>query len=132
MTISADGLEYLDEDACFDLAATGAIGRVVLVSGGVAAVFPVNYQLVGRDVVFRTGEGTKLRAARGRAVTFEVDDFDRDSHTGWSVIMVGPMSQCGPAESDRAHALGLYPWAGGHRPYTLKIRPEFVSGRRLI
>jgi uncharacterized protein len=39
------------------------------------AYSPVNYLIDGDDIVFRTGEGTRLDAARsGALVTFEVDD----------------------------------------------------------
>jgi uncharacterized protein len=39
--------------------------------------FPVNYFIMGDDILFRTGEGTKLDAARsGALVTIEADDTD--------------------------------------------------------
>ena len=51
---------------------------------------PVAYHLDDEEVVFRTKNGSKLAAATRHAVVgFEVDDFDLQAHTGWSVLGVG-------------------------------------------
>src|SRR5436853_6893196 len=66
-----EGLEILDEAECRSLLELHHFGRVIVVTSGAAAVFPVNYGVVGGDVGFFTGEGTKLReAARAAMGTF--------------------------------------------------------------
>ena len=51
------------------------------------AIFPVNYALLDGEIVFMTGEGTKLRAALERAVVaFQVDHIDEADAAGWSVM----------------------------------------------
>jgi len=68
-----DGIGVLDEAECLELLSRSSIGRVAVTIGAVPAVFPVNFRLVDRSIVFRTGTGTKLDAAvRHAVVAFEV------------------------------------------------------------
>lgn len=111
----------MDRRECLSAAATRAIGRVAVTSEALPAVFPVSFELLDEDVVFRTGAGTTLAAAvRNAVVAFEVDDIDPVSRTGWSVLIVG-----------RAEELTSEPWALGRRGRYVRIRSELVSGRRL-
>ena len=48
------------------------------------------YALLEGYVVFRTAPGEKLiAAALNREVVFEIDSYDVETHTGWSVNIVG-------------------------------------------
>jgi nitroimidazol reductase NimA-like FMN-containing flavoprotein (pyridoxamine 5'-phosphate oxidase superfamily) len=133
MGIVIEGLEILDELECLDLLRAVRVGRVAVCQGGIAAVLPVTYVLVGRDVFFFTGRGTKWAAALGQqTITFEVDDFDVGTESGWSVMVVGRAVAASPAATARAEALGLYPWAAGARHYLVRLRPDQISGRRLL
>ena len=77
MPLTDNGLELLTPDQCQDLLARSGVGRVGVTVAALPAIFPVNYALLGDDIVFLTGEGTKLRAAADRAVVaFQVDGFD--------------------------------------------------------
>lgn len=85
-----EGLELLDEDAALMLLAGGDVGRVGITIGAMPAIFPVNYRVIDGAVVFRTSAGSKMSAAAmGAVVAFEVDDYERDSRSGWSVLVVG-------------------------------------------
>jgi nitroimidazol reductase NimA-like FMN-containing flavoprotein (pyridoxamine 5'-phosphate oxidase superfamily) len=101
--------------------------------GAMPAIFPVNYLVDEDAIVFRTGEGTKLAAAADRAVVaFEVDDFDRFEHSGWSVLAVGTAELVSaPEEEARLARLPLRPWAGGRRWAFVRIPIVFLSGRRI-
>ncbi len=133
MELVDEGLEILDEGECRRLIATVQIGRVAFNSGAVPVVFPVTFAVVGGDIMFFTGAGMKLDAAReGRTVSFEVDEIDALAEQGWSVLMVGRASLASGAAKSRAEALGLYPWAAGDRQHVVQIRPNFVSGRRVF
>src|SRR3954469_24828209 len=126
-----EGLEILDEAECRSLLELHHVGRVIVVVEGAAAVFPVNYGIVGGDIVFFTGEGTKLRVAnRSALVTFEVDAIDLASHTGWSVMVVGTAELASPSVATWARSIGVFPWAVGDRHHAVRIRPEMISGRR--
>jgi nitroimidazol reductase NimA-like FMN-containing flavoprotein (pyridoxamine 5'-phosphate oxidase superfamily) len=126
------GLEILDESECIRLLRTVRIGRVAVSLGEVAAVLPVNFAMLGADILFFTGTGVKLNAALSAAtVSFEADEIDVDAHTGWSVLAVGPTERTDRGMRARVEALGLYPWAAGDRHYLVRIRPTFLSGRRI-
>ena len=85
-----EGLDILDEDECLRLLGTMPIGRVGICSGSLPAILPVNFELYGRLIVFRTGRGTKLDAAvRSAVVAFQADQYDALYHTGWSVLAIG-------------------------------------------
>jgi nitroimidazol reductase NimA-like FMN-containing flavoprotein (pyridoxamine 5'-phosphate oxidase superfamily) len=130
--MSSYGLDVLQLDECRRLLATQVIGRVG-VCGARPGVFPVIFGLLDGDVVFRTAPGEKLiAAALNRELVFEVDAFDVDDQSGWSVNVVGTAEEIeAPDELARATALGLVPWAGEVRDRYVRIRSTEVSGRRI-
>jgi uncharacterized protein len=126
------GLEELGPDECRRLLGSSTLGRLAIVIAGQPLVFPVNFTLDGRAVVFRTDEGTKLSAARRGLVAFECDDIDRAYHTGWSVMMTGRAEEVTNAsEIARLERLPLGPWCPGAKPVWLRIRPASLTGRRI-
>jgi len=133
MRLIDSGLEILSTEECQDLLRRATIGRVAVTVGTLPAVFPVNYALLGDDIVFFTGAGTKLRAAVDQAVVaFEVDDFGATPAYGWSVLAVGRATEITDGEPlAGARRLRLRPFAGGDRSHLVRIRPEFLSGRRV-
>lgn len=135
MTMLVDeGLELLTEDCAMALLCSGSVGRVGVTIGALPAIFPVNYGVIDGAIVFRTAPGSKLAAAAsGAVVAFEVDDYDRADRSGWSVLAIGP--------SEVVHDLDvtfkvldaeIEPWAGGVRTHIVRIRPELLSGRRIV
>lgn len=128
------GLGVLTPEECRQLLRRASVGRVAVTIGAVPAVFPVNFMVVDDAIVFRTSTGTKLDAAtRKKVVAFEVDEFDTLYHDGWSVLAVGVADELRePAQVERAKDLPLVPWADGRRNHFVAIRPEFLSGRRIV
>jgi uncharacterized protein len=133
MMLTNEGLELLTEEECIELLAPGGVGRVGVTIAGLPVIMPVNYAYVGGDVVFRTGEGTKLNAATQRAVVaFEVDAYDPDASSGWSVLVIGRSSVVtDPMELGRLDGYGIIPWANGTRNNYVRLQPELVTGRRI-
>jgi nitroimidazol reductase NimA-like FMN-containing flavoprotein (pyridoxamine 5'-phosphate oxidase superfamily) len=133
MVFADEGLEILDEAECLRLVEGARIGRLAVCRGSISAVLPVAFILVGGEVFFFTGSGTKWDAAlRQQLVTFEVDELNLDTNAGWSVMIVGQALAASAAMRARAEALGLCPWAAGERHHLVRVRPDFVSGRRLL
>jgi nitroimidazol reductase NimA-like FMN-containing flavoprotein (pyridoxamine 5'-phosphate oxidase superfamily) len=128
-----EGLEILSDRQCLELLRTARVGRLAVCMGAIPAVLPVTFGLVGGDVMFFTGTGLKLNAAlRKQSVAFEVDEIDLTSESGWSVLVVGRAVAAEAAARARAEALGLYPWAPGERHHLVRIRPELMTGRRIL
>ena len=133
MTLIDNGLEILSQEQCLNLLQNSTVGRVAVTVAALPAIFPVNYAVLDEQIVFLTGEGTKLRAALARAVVaFQVDHIDEVTASGWSVMAVGVAEEItDPAEIEAAQRLGLHPFAAGDRPHFVRIRPEFLSGRQI-
>jgi nitroimidazol reductase NimA-like FMN-containing flavoprotein (pyridoxamine 5'-phosphate oxidase superfamily) len=130
---NASGLLTLDEDECWAFLERHALGRVAVVHFGDPMVFPVNYGLDGRSVVFRTGPGTKLAfAAQGRAASFEVDEADELFSSGTSVVVHGRLHRVMRRdELARLDRLGLRAWAPGNRDDYVRVTASRVTGRRI-
>jgi len=78
----------LSETESWNLLASVALGRLITSVDGEPEVFPVNFVVQDRTVLFRTAEGTKLvSAAINNNVVFEADDHNVAE--GWSVIVRG-------------------------------------------
>lgn len=133
MDPNGDGLEELSREECLRLLASVPVGRIVYTLHALPAVAVVNFAMDDDGVVFRTGAGGKLEAATGHAVVgFEADDLDRETGSGWSVMVVGPADEVTePAEIATLSLLGLAPWAPGEKDHFVRIRPEIVTGRRI-
>lgn len=133
MNLDRNGLEVLDKHESLGLLRTAAIGRVLVTVGALPAAFPVNFALLGDDIVFRTSAGTKLQAAASDTVVgFEVDDFDARGHGGWSVLVTGHAKEIdSPGELAAAARLPLQSWLPTTPEHFVKIHSQLVTGRRL-
>lgn len=134
MQFDHKALEVLPRHECLRLLAQGGVGRVVVTEGALPAAFPVNFALLDEGVVFMTTPGSKLQAAQGEKVmAFEADDIDSLRCSGWSVLVQGLASVIAdPEELARARGLGLVPWVQATEFQFVRVRAEFVSGRRLL
>jgi len=134
VTRPAVELSVIAEDECLELLRTARVGRVIVSMDALPAAFPVNFRVVDRRIVFRTGAGTKLSAAAEHAVLgFEVDEIDVERRTGWSVLVVGMGTVVTePAVIRTLDLAGVDSWwASGASAHYVVIELGRVSGRRL-
>ena len=126
-------LGELTTEECEALLGPGGVGRLVSVTEQGPTALPVNYGVLGGDVVFRTGDGVARQVARrGETVGFEVDHLDEAMGEGWSVLVNGRARvEADPAERRRIDELGVTPWAGGERETYVRVSPTAMSGRRI-
>ena len=74
---TTDPVTVLSDDESWDLIAAVHLGRLVTVVDGRPEIFPVNFVVQRRTVLFRTAEGTKLfGTVMNDQVLFEADDHD--------------------------------------------------------
>lgn len=134
MPFDSSGLEILDREECQALLATAQLGRIVFTHAALPAVQPVNFTMAGEDVIIRTSAESRLAAAvRNAVVAFEIDDFDAELRTGWSVVIVGHARRVSNAhELSVLRDLPLHRWTPDHRDDFIRIAPEIVSGRRIL
>lgn len=128
------GLAVLSYEESLRLAGSEPVGRIAFADNGEIQIFPVNHCLVGGLVGFRTADGTKLGAALdGSVVAFEVDRYDTERRTGWSVLIKGRAELVTDGTLlTRLQTSGLGPWRTRvPRPAWIAIRPDMVTGRQL-
>ena len=129
-------MEFLSVDECYRLLASHEVGRLGVNAEHYPLIFPVNYGVDGTTLVVRTRPGTILRAAQHANVTFEVDEIDRRTRSGWSVLVRAVAEEVGPGHRAdlvaRTEATGVTPWAPGEHGRWLRLIPTSVTGRRIV
>jgi len=127
------GLVEMSVDECWQRLEAESIGRLAVADGSHPDIFPVNYRVWKNTIVIRTEAGTKLAGAvlTGN-VAFEIDDVDRDDHSGWSVVVAGTAGE--PARLEdvvELDDLEFDVWVDSPKTRWLLIEPHSVTGRVL-
>ncbi|HUA30125.1 MAG TPA: pyridoxamine 5'-phosphate oxidase family protein [Streptosporangiaceae bacterium] len=123
----------LTDAQCRGYLGTSGVGRFIFAGPRGPEAIPVNYAMLGDDVVIRTGRFTNLA---GRAalspVSFEVDHLDDVLAEGWSVLVRGDAHVVStPAELELVRSLDIEPWAGGDRDTYVRLAVSEMTGRRI-
>jgi nitroimidazol reductase NimA-like FMN-containing flavoprotein (pyridoxamine 5'-phosphate oxidase superfamily) len=123
------GTEIVSEEDSLELLRSKSIGRLAMVLDDRIDIFPINYAIDGRSILFRTNQGHKMRSASDGEVAFEVDSIETEAHAGWSVVVHGEAEDVtGKVESG---ADTVEPWAG-RKEFLVRITPRSITGRRVI
>ena len=125
--------EVMPDPDCVKLLRAHSLGRVALVDHhGRPEVFPVNYFFDEGKVVFRTDPGTKLDLAKGSHVAFEIDGWDAETSTAWSVIVKGVSHEIvDPERARRIRAWPVRPIAEGGKLHFVGVWANEITGRRI-
>ena len=128
--VTGEPVSILSVGESWDLLASVALGRLVTSGQGEPEIFPVNFVVQRRTVLFRTAEGTKLvSAAINNRVLFEADDHD--AAEGWSVIVKGTARTLRTDEEvEEAERAQLLPWTATLKLHWVRVVPVSVTGRR--
>jgi nitroimidazol reductase NimA-like FMN-containing flavoprotein (pyridoxamine 5'-phosphate oxidase superfamily) len=128
MTSANDPIQALDEAQSWQFLSEHRIGRLAVVIGGEPDIFPVNYVVDDRSIVFRTAEGSKLLAVSlGGRMAFQVDEWD---HTGAvSVLAHGTAREMSAEEAAEAETLGLTPWVATLKVHWVRLEVDEIAGR---
>jgi nitroimidazol reductase NimA-like FMN-containing flavoprotein (pyridoxamine 5'-phosphate oxidase superfamily) len=125
-------MEVLDAEQCWELLSTVEVGRLAVAAAGDVDIYPVNFVLDGRELVFRTAEGTKLvEVVLAGRVAFETDGYDPGRGRAWSVVVKGHAQDLDRfSEIYHAQDLPLFPWNASPKERFVKITPTMITGRR--
>ena len=125
-------MDVLDDVECWALLDTAEVGRLAVAAAGTIDIFPVNFVVRDRTVIFRTAEGTKLvEVVLAGVVAFEVDGYEPEHGRAWSVVVKGTAEVLDHwADIYAAQDLPLFPWNHAPKERFVVIRPVTVSGRR--
>lgn len=124
----------LSRAECEQLLRTGIGGRIALSAPDGPHIVPVNYSVVDDAIIVRTSPYSVLGTyGRDSVLAFEVDRFDSDRQTGWSVVVRGRGEVVNdPDELDHIRATGEpRPWASGARTLHVRLRWSEITGRRI-
>jgi len=132
MTHSDTPVTALSDEESWELLSAVHLGRLVTVVDGKPEIFPVNFVVQRRTVLFRTAEGTKLfGTVMNDQVLFEADDHNVIG--GWSVIVRGTAEVLFAADHIHdAEQAGLYPWIATRKLRYVRITPAQITGRRFV
>lgn len=130
---ASDSLVELTENECWAHLRAQHLGRLAIVASGHPQIFPVNYAVGEKSIVFRTSPGIKLAHGPGSVACFEIDGYDQHAREGWSVVAIGPLADITDAEDARSQSLRelqVDPLAPGVRLHWVALNPERVTGRQ--
>jgi uncharacterized protein len=133
--LSQREIDTLTQAECMELLAQQVIGRIVFVDEQGPGAVPVNFAVVGDEIVLRVAEDSHLRKLINNPIGFEADHTNADQTNGWSVLVRGsgrevPLAQVAGLLRSLGDALPR-PWAEGVHNTWLAIKVESVTGRRL-
>lgn len=122
----------LSESECWELLDHATVGRLAVDIAGQPDIFPINFVVDKSGIVFRSAAGTKLAGAvLNRLVAFEIDGYEPDERTAWSVVVKGQARSIERMqEVFDAEDLPLFPWLSWDKPNFVRIEPTVVTGRR--
>ena len=129
--MTGNASDVLSEDESWSLLSSRTLGRLVTCVDGYPEIFPVNYVVQRRTVLFRTAEyASKLfTVVMNARVAFEADDHNVSE--GWSVIVKGIAQVLNTSdEIKEAERAQLLPWTAGDKPRYVRVEASEISGRR--
>ncbi|MFF0791616.1 pyridoxamine 5'-phosphate oxidase family protein [Streptomyces spiralis] len=126
-------LTDLSRGECRALLSTHGVGRIAFTGPDGPVAFPVNYDVLGEALYFRSTPGSAPVQAVGSDVAFEVDHLDEAMSQGWSVLAVGRAEVVDDPDMVRRLEERAYsePWAGGSRLLWVKVPLTRLTGRRI-
>jgi nitroimidazol reductase NimA-like FMN-containing flavoprotein (pyridoxamine 5'-phosphate oxidase superfamily) len=129
---ASTGIVPMDEPDAWAHLHVARLGRVCIVADGRPHVFPVNYAVADRTIVFRTAPGAKLEHGPGSLSCFEADGYDERSLEGWSVMAFGRLEEITYARDEQNRSLRelpLHSVAPGHRRHWIAMDVDEITGR---
>ena len=128
-----DEFTRLDRGESLRLLAGVPVGRLIFTVNALPVVRPMNFALADGLILLRTAAGTTVaRKVDNAIVTFEADELDPATSSGWSITVTGRASLVAdPAAIVGYQAVPLVPWAPGVRDQFVTITTELVEGLRV-
>lgn len=131
-------VDPLGEAECWELLASGALGRLVYNSRYGPIALPVVYQVDKGSLVLGTWDPVlfdeDLRTGIAQAdyrVAVEADQIDVQARTGWIVLVRGAAHHL-DTEAERAPFIdaGLDPWIEEVPAHFIRVNPDSIWGNR--
>lgn len=126
-------VEELPVSACRDKLGAATMGRLGVSIDALPVVLPVSFALDGDSIVIRAEPGRLSAAINDAVVAFEVDHFDPERESGWSVHVQGRAREItASARLARAKSLLVRKPADDVSPDSfIEVDMEIVTGRHV-
>lgn len=121
----------LTNEECWQLLASGVVGRIAWVTSNRPFVVPVNFTVEEATIYIHTSPySSMVREVDDSQVAFQVDSIDSGTRSGWTVVAQGraELRYAGPL-TPRGPEVDV--WPAGSKSATVAIEVDEVSGRRL-
>lgn len=131
MRSSERQIKHLTKQEALDKLSSVRVGRAVYTCRGLPAIRFVNHILDDGQVVIRdhTAHIPALgNAEAGPALTYQTDEIDPSTGTGWSVTISGPAKLVEDPAMAAWYRDVLRPWAAGDCDRIITISPQLVTG----
>ena len=126
----ATRLEVLPRRTCEAHLSRAHFGRLAFAVADRIEILPVNFRWDYGRAMIGTGEGNIWAAANdGRPASLEIDETNDLYQTGWSVVVSGTLAVATP---ETTHTVAPRPWITGETPNWVELRPEVITGRRIL
>jgi nitroimidazol reductase NimA-like FMN-containing flavoprotein (pyridoxamine 5'-phosphate oxidase superfamily) len=131
-------VDLLDAAECWELLASGGLGRLVYSNRYGPTALPVVYMIDEGSIVVGTWDTAlfdeDLRTGIAQAeyqVAVEADQIDVDAREGWIVLVRGAAHHL-DTEAERAPFIdaGLEPWVEGVPAHFIRVNPTGIWGNR--
>ena len=118
---------------CLRRLAERSAGRLGYIDDSWPTVVPVNYAVMNDHIFIRSLPGAKLAAAeRSDIVCLQIDHFDPDARSGWSVLAHGPLEVISDPQTLRAAWTNdPEPWVTADEWHWLRLTPLSLTGREI-
>jgi len=113
-------------------------GDHIMSDQALPAIRPVNHMVDDGEIIIRTRLSSKVAGAVsehapvGRVIAYQADDLDPVTRLGWSVVATGTAHPVTDPERIARYEQMLRPWANRVMDTVLGIRPEIITGYRLV
>ncbi len=129
-------LTELTREESLRLLGSVSLGRVVFTHRALPAIRPVNHLVDAGDIIIRSHAGAAVISAADTdgsvVVAYEADAIDPDDHVGWSVVVTGTAKLIRDPQQVARYERLLRPWVIGEMDQVIRIRPEMITGFRLV
>lgn len=127
-------LEGLTPRECLLLLGTISLGRVVFTARAMPAVRLVSHLVVGDRLIVRADSGAAITSVvrAGTVVAYQADTIDPAERLGWSTTVLGLAHQVTDRSMAAAFRQALNHWGGDADDQVLSIKPEVMTGFRLV
>ncbi len=127
--------ERLDAEQCWKLVGSQGTGRIGFMSDTHIEIVPARYDAHRGTAYFRAGTfGELARRVHGQSVSLQVEELDRRTFSGWSVLMSGQAHRV----EDAATVAALWsagrpsPWLPSPDSQWIALPVDDIAGERVL